>query len=443
MTFSVINGTLASVVAATSGTFTASYPSGKDAGSFFLAMGHKITINGDAFFFPVDFDVSFGASSITVTNKTSSAWAAASPFRLQMEEMGDRAQISVPMQAPNQAVGVVGTSMSYSINVRSKLFPSTTAMYVDLVTLGAPIALDDDGICAAQSLASAGNLTINGALASGGAVTLDQPRALQVVSSNTDTATITITGTDVYGRAMSEAIVLNGTTAVIGKKAFKTISTVAGSAAIANLAKVGTTDILGLPVFIPSDGFLVAELRNGHPVGNNGATQVPFLINQVDLLAGTAQSFVSPVTGFITGAKAVVSKNTIATGGNIAVYVATTKVVGLTLVFADGSVPGTVASGTPTTPYSATTAVATGQRIQVEPDASFNTSGDVTGYVEITGTNGTLVAGIRTAAGSTTTTGDTRGTYKPSIACDGAATIQLVIAVGDRYCGIAQNVAGA
>lgn len=442
MTFSVISGALAAAVAP-AGTFTASYPSGKDAGSFFLALGHKLSINGDMYYFPTDFDVTLGSSSITITNKSSTiTWPQSATFRLQMEELGDRAQLSVPMQAPNPAVETVSGS-SQSINVRPKLFPSTTQTYVDLVTLGAPDTLEDDGICAAQSMAASGTMSIDGTLASSGAVTLDVPRALQVVSSGAATAVITVTGTDVYGRPMSEAITLNGTTAVSGKKAFKTVTLVTAGAAIDNPAKVGTTDILGLPVFIPSEGFLVAELRDGHPVGNPGTVSVPFSINQTDLLAGTAQSFVSPAAGYVTGAFAVVSKNTIVTGGNISVAVGTTDVAGLTLVFADGAVPGTVVSDRPTTPFSATTQVSVGSRLQVKPDSSFATSGDVQGHIEISGVGGTLVAGIRTAGGSTTTTGDVRGTYKPAVACDGSAVIQLLIALPDRSAGIAQNGSGA
>ena len=90
-----------------------------------------------------------------------------------------------------------------------------------------PVALDADGICAQQTLAAAGNALINGALASSGVVTLDVPRNVIVDAAGAATAVLTVTGTDVYGVPMSEAITLNGTTAVAGKKAFKTITSVA------------------------------------------------------------------------------------------------------------------------------------------------------------------------------------------------------------------------
>ena len=110
-----------------------------------------------------------------------------------------------------------------------------------------PAALDADGICAQQTLAAAGNALINGALASGGTVTLDVPRNVIVDAAGAATAVLTVTGTDVYGIPMSEAITLNGTTAVAGKKAFKTITSVAASAAATDFF-VGTGDVFGLPI---------------------------------------------------------------------------------------------------------------------------------------------------------------------------------------------------
>lgn len=112
-----------------------------------------------------------------------------------------------------------------------------------------PVALDADGIAAAQAVAGAGNLTLNGALASGGTVTLDVPRAVEIDSSNAGdtTQTATVYGTDVYGNPMTETIAFNGTTAVAGQKAFKTVTRVAVSAALAGNANVGTTDVFGLP----------------------------------------------------------------------------------------------------------------------------------------------------------------------------------------------------
>lgn len=119
-----------------------------------------------------------------------------------------------------------------------------------------PVALDADGICAQQTLAAAGNALINGALASGGTVTLDVPRNVIVDAAGAATAVLTVTGTDVYGIPMSEAITLNGTTAVAGKKAFKTITRVAASAAATDFF-VGTGDVFGLPIRADSRNYVL------------------------------------------------------------------------------------------------------------------------------------------------------------------------------------------
>jgi hypothetical protein len=118
-----------------------------------------------------------------------------------------------------------------------------------------PEALDADGICAQQTLAAAGNALINGALASSGVVTLDVPRNVIIDAAGAATAVLTVTGTDVYGLAMSEAITLNGTTAVAGKKAFKTITSIAASAAATDFF-VGTGDVFGLPIRADSRNYV-------------------------------------------------------------------------------------------------------------------------------------------------------------------------------------------
>ena len=112
-----------------------------------------------------------------------------------------------------------------------------------------PVALSATAVAAAQAVAGAGNLTINGASATGGVATFDVPRTITIVSTNAgDTSqTATVTGTDVYGLAMSELIAFNGTTAVTGQKAFKTVTRVAISAALTGNGSTGSTDVFGFP----------------------------------------------------------------------------------------------------------------------------------------------------------------------------------------------------
>ena len=110
-----------------------------------------------------------------------------------------------------------------------------------------PIALVANGICAQQTLAAAGNALLNGSLATNGIITLDVPRNVIIDAAGAATAVLTVIGADTYGIPMSEAITLNGTTAVAGKKAFKTITSIAASAAATDFF-VGTGDVFGLPL---------------------------------------------------------------------------------------------------------------------------------------------------------------------------------------------------
>ncbi len=120
-------------------------------------------------------------------------------------------------------------------------------------------------ICAAQAVAGAVDLNINGTLASGGVATNDIARGIRAVSANAGdtTQTLTITGTDIWGDAVKERITLNGTTIVNGKKAFKTVTKVTASAATAGNISVGNTAILGLPFKLAKKGDCFRVTANG------------------------------------------------------------------------------------------------------------------------------------------------------------------------------------
>jgi len=142
-----------------------------------------------------------------------------------------------------------------------------------------PVALSATAVAAAQAVAGAGNLTINGASASGGVATFDVPRAVSIVSSNAGdtTQTATVYGTDLYGIAVTETITFNGTTTVNGKKAFLKVTRVAISAALAGNGSVGSTDILGLPFAASSRNYVMtayngAQVTTGTFVGADATT---------------------------------------------------------------------------------------------------------------------------------------------------------------------------
>jgi hypothetical protein len=128
------------------------------------------------------------------------------------------------------------------------------------VTLGRPIASAANAIVLSQAATLASGLAtgINGALAAGGVATLDVPRA--VVAAWTNTAVLTVTGTDEYGAVIRESSASG--TSFTGKKAFKTITSVTTSADITGLT-VGTSKVLGLPMWLASAGEVLRELQDG------------------------------------------------------------------------------------------------------------------------------------------------------------------------------------
>ena len=138
-----------------------------------------------------------------------------------------------------------------------------------------PAALSATAVCAAQSVAAAGNATINGASASAGVATFDYARAFSIVTSNAGntTQTVTITGTDYYGQTQTQTLTCNGTSTVTSTKTFKTITQVAVSAALTGNLSVGSADVFGLPYAVTDAGYL---LRTGwnNAVADNAGTFV-------------------------------------------------------------------------------------------------------------------------------------------------------------------------
>lgn len=123
------------------------------------------------------------------------------------------------------------------------------------VSLQLPVGVSN-GISLSQTPAGAGNLTITGSLATGGVANLVTPQRVVAVSTNAGdtTQSLTITGTDRNGNAISEVLALNGTTSVITLQDFLTVTQVAASAATAGALTVGTNEIGSTPWVL--DNFL-------------------------------------------------------------------------------------------------------------------------------------------------------------------------------------------
>ena len=111
-------------------------------------------------------------------------------------------------------------------------------------------ALDADGISTAATISGSGNLTINGALASGGSCTFDAGRIVTILSAGDDSGdTFTVTGTDVNGDAQTEDITGANAGTATGTKYFKTVTQIATDGASAGNVSAGVNASAGDVIF--------------------------------------------------------------------------------------------------------------------------------------------------------------------------------------------------
>jgi hypothetical protein len=100
---------------------------------------------------------------------------------------------------------------------------------------------DPNGISVAASISGAANLTIGGALASGGSVTMDCPRNVTILSAGDDSGiTFTVTGTDESGTAITEVITGADTDTATGSSFFQTVTQIATSGSSAGNVSAGS-----------------------------------------------------------------------------------------------------------------------------------------------------------------------------------------------------------
>jgi hypothetical protein len=154
------------------------------------------------------------------------------------------------------------------------------------VDLGVPVTADAAAIV--NDATTFTNSTVTLTAGSLLLTTLDVPRNLQVVAAATTlTQVVTVTGTDEYGEAMTESLTLNGTTPVLGGKAFKGVSQVViQPGAAGSTVDVGHGTNLGLPFRIARSVDVVGGLYADNVV-NTTAVFVTGLATTVTSTAGT------------------------------------------------------------------------------------------------------------------------------------------------------------
>lgn len=150
------------------------------------------------------------------------------------------------------------------------------------VNYGAPAALNDTLIFSAQSVAVAGTFVPADPLVQTEAAMGRYGRGLRLVASGAYAGVVTIRGRDYLGATMREDITANGTTPVLGLKAFRyvdsiTFSTTAGATTI----NLGVTNLFGVPEKLVAN---VHEMKNGATTANAGT----FVAGLANATAATA-----------------------------------------------------------------------------------------------------------------------------------------------------------
>jgi len=109
---------------------------------------------------------------------------------------------------------------------------------------------DTDGISTAAGVADSANLVLGGALASGGAVTFDQPRNITILSAGDDSGiSFTVTGTDETATAATESITGANAGTATGSAYFATISQIAAVGDPAGDVSAGSGTSIAAPIF--------------------------------------------------------------------------------------------------------------------------------------------------------------------------------------------------
>lgn len=253
MSVSTITG-LTSAAVASGGTIAVSYPTGTTRGDFVVGVRHRLSVFGKVFSAPEAITVSLGATTATITYNGATTIPAGSRYTIELDRAGSANPL---LTAPR------GVDTYITPGQNTYLYPLSPV----LMSLGTPTTLSTTAVCAAQAIAGAGAAVINGTKAASGIAALGAPtgRNVQVVSSNAGDTTqvVTVTGKDMYGQTMREAITANGTTPVLGKKAFFTVTGVAVSAVMAGNLSVGDGAILGFPAYVSNTTFILREIQDG------------------------------------------------------------------------------------------------------------------------------------------------------------------------------------
>lgn len=146
-----------------------------------------------------------------------------------------------------------------------------------------PLALDADGLLDGVQMVNGSAVTVTALAAAASATeignyglvpcsSLTVPdgwgRCVSAVASSTNTRVMTVTGYDYLGQLMIEAITLTSGTPVLGKKAFRWVTSISfASASDTTTVDVGWCDKFGLPY---AGETMISEMKDGAVAANAG-----------------------------------------------------------------------------------------------------------------------------------------------------------------------------
>lgn len=401
------------------GTLAFTYPTGYNKGDFNTFSAELVTGSNDRFSTDNgDFSVSLGNTSATITFRAATSIAAGTSVVLGLESNG----LPFREQFKNKT-----------------LIKDSVERTVMRINLGNPAVNDADGIADdLVATTTVKNYTLADCVTAfkntGGF--LDVPRNIYLTGSSASDHVVTITGKDIYGQTMIEAITLNSTTPVFGTKAFYQVTAISAAAgASGKTFDVGFHNALGLPIFLKSWNNIHRQMVDDEVIATNNLVRMEFAPAIVAANAGTSQYYPSPVYGYITKATVAICA-AFTTGGAVVPKIATVAVTGLSVAVSTGAA-GTVYTDTATDAWGATGEIGKDAAIEIAGDSAFDSVGNYAGYLEIV-PGGKVVVGVETAP-TTSTTGDVRGTWTPPTALvpDGSRTYVLDILTSEPdYIGI-------
>ena len=223
----------------TNGTFQVGYPQGKSRGDFLNGVAHYAMIGQDRYNegnAANNVSFAFNAANIVITYRGLTTQKAGAGVILNLDEPG-----------PNNSE-MPGGALALPTNV--------TGMQLITMDLGAPAAAVANAVALTQAVAAGANGLLNGPAVANGVARFDVPRALAVAF--TGAANLTVDGLDKNGKAVREVFTATGT----GKKALVAVTKATFDAAVTAVT-IGTSDVLGLPSWLPATGHVLRELQDG------------------------------------------------------------------------------------------------------------------------------------------------------------------------------------